>query len=83
MDLQSARMTLFVGLIVGMIFALFAAARQSVAIAVVATLIFAAAIIIYAIYYRCPYCGKSLDNVRGPIPKHCPECGKEIEQENY
>ena len=33
------------------------------------------------IFYTCPYCGNSLMDIRGEIPKHCPECGKSLEKQ--
>ena len=83
MDYRRARIYLFVFCIVGLIVTLLAAPRDSLLMAVTGYGIIIAGIIVYYIYYRCPYCRASWFNLRGPVPKHCPECGKEIEQENY
>ncbi len=30
------------------------------------------------VFYRCPYCNKSLMNCRDGIPQYCPHCGSEL-----
>ena len=32
------------------------------------------------VFYRCPYCNKTL-NIRGGDPKYCPECGSKMPEE--
>ena len=47
-------------------------------ILVVGLIILLAEMIQFAVFYRCPHCGKSLTCVNGPVPEHCPHCGKEL-----
>ncbi|KAF5059596.1 hypothetical protein DSECCO2_334480 [anaerobic digester metagenome] len=46
---------------------------------VLGTLCVISGIIQSAIFYRCPYCYKSLMDCRDGIPKYCPHCGNELD----
>ena len=45
---------------------------------IVGLVIFFAGMLQAALFYRCPYCGKSL-NLRGRKPSYCPECGEPLD----
>lgn len=45
---------------------------------VIGTLCTIAGILQSVIFYRCPYCYKSLMDCRDGIPKYCPHCGNEL-----
>lgn len=77
MNYRKSRLILLYGLSV-CLFVIFAAIITAKNWALIAgVIILIAEMIQFAIFYRCPYCGKSLTCVNGPVPQHCPHCGKE------
>ena len=36
--------------------------------------------VIMSLFYRCPSCGSSLSEIRGPIPYRCPYCGATLRE---
>ena len=80
MNFRKSRILMWIGFAIGiLIMALgigFENEKVTVGFMAAGIIMFAIAVIQAFIFYVCPYCGYSLMNVRGEIPKHCPECGK-------
>ena len=85
MNYRKSRNLMWIGFAVGiLIIALgicFENEKISLGFAVAGSIVFFVALIQALVFYNCPYCGYSLMNVRGEIPKHCPKCGGKLEEE--
>ncbi|MBR4893278.1 MAG: hypothetical protein IKZ35_04800 [Clostridia bacterium] len=80
MNFRKSRILMWIGFAIGILIMALGIGFENEKITggfmAVGFIIFILALIQAFIYCICPYCGYSLMNVRGEIPKHCPECGK-------
>lgn len=81
MNLQKTK-KLFYGLVIAaFIFILFCCSRQVYAAwsVLVVMILVGAAVTSWLLFWRCPYCRKSLDRIDDK--KHCPHCGEKLYKE--
>ena len=80
MDFKKSRNLMWICFAIGILIIAFGFGSESVGFAIMGTAVFFAGLVQAFIFYRCPYCGYSLMNVRGEVPDHCPKCGKSLKQ---
>ena len=79
MDYKKSRTLLSICLWTALILCLFSLVTNIDWIGVLGVVTMVLGIVQTAVFYRCPYCRKTL-NFRGRPPRFCPECGHELER---
>ena len=82
MNFYKSRRIMWIGFIIG-IFTIalgpeFENTKITLVFMTVGSVLFFLSLVQAFVFYKCPYCGYSLMNVRGAVPEHCPKCGKEL-----
>ena len=81
-NFKNSRNLMWIGFAVGILIMIFGTTFENektiFMFIAIGTIVFFLALIQAFIFYVCPYCGKSLMDVRGAIPEYCPNCGKRL-----